>query len=94
MVQNTPMGCGNDSPTLLKTHFFRFPAVFVLDLFLLRSFWNLHFLLCLEESATTKMTALTDRSFYGFHEQVSATWYLPVRFTFLLKITFSGFPVH
>ena len=35
-------------------------------IFVLRSFWNLDFLVCLDQSATTKMTAWTVGSCHGF----------------------------
>ena len=45
---------------------------------------NLDFLLCLKQSATGKMTVLTVGSFHGFHEKVTLTRYLTVRYVFVM----------
>ena len=45
---------------------------------------NPGFLPCLKQSATGKMTVLTVGSFHGFHENVTLTWYLPVRSAFFM----------
>ena len=66
MVQNTPTGCGNDIQTLFKNQDFKNSGSVCPRICFVRSFLNVDFLVCLDQSATTKMTAWTMRSFHGF----------------------------
>ena len=50
--------------------------------------WKFHFLLCLSQSATGKMTAPAVRSFNVFSKKMTLTWYLPVIFMFFAKTLF------
>ena len=50
--------------------------------------WKSHFLLCLSQSATGKMTAPAVRSFHIFNKKMTLTSYLPVIFMFFAKTLF------
>ena len=45
---------------------------------------------CPKQSSTSKMTVVIVGSFHGFHEQITLTWYLPVRSVFSCEACFLG----
>ena len=69
-VQNTPTGCGNNLPILLRNLTFdRNCHLLIQSLYMAIVCSNLYFLLCLKQHAPGKMTGPTMGSFHGFHEK-------------------------